>query len=189
MRLRSKWYYITSLGGNLPLLRKLLAHAKKQNAKVSLTLGGRELAYGQAKLLPLLRRADVLIQNQEEMARLTSVPYRQPARIERRLRKLLPGTCVMTCGIRGAVALTSDTRYKSDTHRSWKRVEVTGAGDAFGSGFIASIARRPNDLPAALQFATANAESVVQHTGAKAGILRGQLKPYQRVRVSTPRLV
>lgn len=59
-------------------------------------------------------------------------------------------------------------------------VERTGAGDAFSSGFVAQIAQRTTtnrqpsteDIIKAIQFATANASSVVTKIGAKEGILK-----------------
>jgi len=52
-----------------------------------------------------------------------------------------------------------------------KRVNLTGAGDAFGSGYAAAILKH-YDIRTALAVGTLNATGVVQHTGAKVGILR-----------------
>lgn len=49
--------------------------------------------------------------------------------------------------------------------------DTTGAGDAFGSGFLSQwILGAP--LKASLLFASANATSVIKEIGAKEGILR-----------------
>ena len=50
--------------------------------------------------------------------------------------------------------------------------DATGAGDAFGSGFLAKLADGAEFVDA-LQFASANAASVVQKYGASTGILTG----------------
>ena len=50
-------------------------------------------------------------------------------------------------------------------------VERTGAGDAFASGFVTEYIRS-GDVSKAIQFATANASSVVTQYGGKAGILK-----------------
>ena len=50
-------------------------------------------------------------------------------------------------------------------------VEKTGAGDAFGSGFLAGLLRK-DSLEYALQLATANATSCIQKIGAKNGLLK-----------------
>jgi ribokinase len=52
-----------------------------------------------------------------------------------------------------------------------KVADRTGAGDAFGSGFVAAIAKGQS-IGEALTLGSANATSVVQKIGAKAGILK-----------------
>ena len=51
------------------------------------------------------------------------------------------------------------------------KVERTGAGDAFVSGFTAQYILSNGDITKSIQFATANASSVVAQYGPKAGIL------------------
>ena len=48
--------------------------------------------------------------------------------------------------------------------------DSTGAGDAFGSGFLAAFADGKS-LQESLVFASANSTSVVQQIGSKAGII------------------
>ena len=50
-------------------------------------------------------------------------------------------------------------------------VERTGAGDAWCSGFVSELIKN-GDMIKAIQFATANASSVVTKFGARAGILK-----------------
>jgi sugar/nucleoside kinase (ribokinase family) len=50
-------------------------------------------------------------------------------------------------------------------------VDRTGAGDAFGSGFLSQWAQGKS-LKDAVIFASANSTSVVSQVGAKAGILQ-----------------
>ena len=51
-----------------------------------------------------------------------------------------------------------------------KVVETTGAGDAFASSFLSGLIKK-NDIKFALQLASANAESVISHHGAKNKLL------------------
>ena len=71
-------------------------------------------------------------------------------------------------------------------------VERTGAGDAFASGFVSQILTATSnkrqatsdDIVKAIQFATANASSVVAQYGAKAGILKkGDWGPWKLIDV------
>ena len=48
---------------------------------------------------------------------------------------------------------------------------LTGAGDAFGSAFLTGWIKSRGDIKYALRLASFNADSVVQHIGAKVGIL------------------
>ena len=53
-----------------------------------------------------------------------------------------------------------------------KVVNATGAGDAFGSGFISGMILYNNDLKQALQLGMLNSNSVVTEMGAKHGLLK-----------------
>jgi sugar/nucleoside kinase (ribokinase family) len=50
-------------------------------------------------------------------------------------------------------------------------IERTGAGDAFGSGFVSGMILE-NDIEYAIQLGSANATSVIQEIGAKNGLLQ-----------------
>jgi sugar/nucleoside kinase (ribokinase family) len=52
-----------------------------------------------------------------------------------------------------------------------KVASTLGAGDAFGSTFVAGLMRHEGDLAAALREASINAASVVSVFGAKRGLL------------------
>lgn len=49
-------------------------------------------------------------------------------------------------------------------------IDRTGAGDAFGSGFVSQWAQGA-DIKQGILFASANSTSVIQYLGAKKGIL------------------
>ena len=51
-----------------------------------------------------------------------------------------------------------------------KIVETTGAGDAFASSFLCGIIRK-NNVEFAMKLGMTNAESVIQHHGAKEKLL------------------
>ena len=50
-------------------------------------------------------------------------------------------------------------------------IETTGAGDAFGTGFLAGMIMKDN-IKFALHLGLVNSESVIQHVGAKQGLLK-----------------
>jgi ribokinase len=166
-KLSSRWLYVTSLAGNIELLQKIVTHAKKQGLHIALNPGRGELKRA-VELRELLSSLSVLIVNLEEAQMLAESEDKDGAK----LAKLLsyPGlTVVVTNGSRGAHAHAEGKTWFARTSGA-KSVSRTGAGDAFGSGVVAALAKGWT-LDNALRVGTLNAESVIQKFGAKAGIL------------------
>lgn len=184
-RLTTRWIYLTSLSGNLGLVRRVLDIAERRRIQVAWNPGAGELAAGR-RLHRLLRRVQVLLLNREEAAQLTGRPYRDDSGMFGDLCFHLPGIVVITEGRRGAVICDNARRFKTVPHDVPVR-NTTGAGDAFGAGFVAGRILRPSDVRFALQLATAEAESVVQSYGAKAGLLRRVPPVKRRCRVVVTR--
>ena len=193
-KLRAKWFHITSLGGNMVLLKKLLAHAKKTGAPVAWNPGGLEIQNVKLKMKNVLNEASFLIVNREEAAKLTGEKFANTKGLLRALAQLAPAV-LMTDGPQGAYAVVSKrlsdkeikrlSQYKNLIAQSLNRSvayyvpsaghkpkNLTGAGDAFGSGFLTGWIKSRGDIKYALRLASFNADSVVQHMGAKVGILK-----------------
>lgn len=185
-KLRARWFYLTSLSGQLGLVRRLLRLAQARRTKVAWNPGAAELAWGLKRLAPLLKHVAVLFLNREEASDLTGLPYQHDHRIFAQLCFHLPGLVVITEGKKGALVCDNQRKYVSLPHPVPVR-NTTGAGDAFGSGFVAGLILRRGDVRFALQLGTANAESVIQATGAKRGLLRRvpPLAKRNRIRVIT----
>ena len=174
-KLKAQWFYISSLGGDLDLLAKILAHAAAKGAKVAWNPGGKELAAGQEKLFPLIRQVDVFNLNVEEAMKLTGLTERDPKKLALAVGTLPRRTAIVTDGASGA--------YAADHGKVWHCgvidvpiVNRTGAGDAFGSGLVAGLMKQ-DDLAYALKVGTWNGTGVVQQTGAKKGLLRAYPDP------------
>jgi ribokinase len=166
-KLQSRWLYITSLSGNLELLQKILAHAKRHNIKVALNPGRGELKRA-VELRELLSSLSVLLVNLEEAQMLTESSEKDAVKLAKQIA--YPGLhVVITNSHRGAHAYLDGQTWFSKTS-GVKSVSRTGAGDAFGSGIVSALAK---DLPldTAMRVGTLNAESVIQKFGAKTGIL------------------
>jgi len=165
-RLRAKWYYISSLGGNLNFLSRLVKHARQQKAKIAINPGQRELKQTR-RILPILRQADVVLVNQEEAGLLFRT---SGAGILKTLKKWQSGIFVVTNGQKGSSAFSGGKIWHA-TIRPVKAVDTTGAGDAFGSGFVAGLMAKPGDLAYALKLGSSNAAAEVKQIGAKNGLL------------------
>jgi len=169
-QLQTRWLFLDSLGGHYDLLEKAVNWAVANNVKLAVNPGGKELEHGLEKLRPLLKNFSVVIMNQEEAASLTGIGYNKEEEIFKFMDDIIGGIFVMTKGPQGVVVSDGKNIYKAGVPES-PVVERTGAGDAFSSGFILEYIRS-GDITKAVQFATANASSVVTQYGAKAGILK-----------------
>ena len=163
----AKWIYITSLGGNLDLTKKLAAWATKCGIQVAWNPGTKEIAKGVVHLRPTLKHVRVLNINREEAEKFTG---------EKSLPKMFKAMAtignfvIITDGPNGAyIHQNGMTFFSPGTGVQAK--SQTGAGDAFGSGFVAGM-MKTNNLKTAFAIAVLNAESVIQQVGAKAGLLR-----------------
>jgi sugar/nucleoside kinase (ribokinase family) len=177
---RAGWIYLSSIGGNMKELQQIFAICPLQDIKVAWTPGSLELAHGQDGLGPLLPQADVLLLNREEAAKLTKVPHGSVEEVLARLLEFVEqGVVVVTNGSEGAVAFDGQ-HTESLPGRDLGVVDATGAGDSFGSGFVAAHLLGLA-MDKALSFAIANAESVIGHIGAQEGLLDRQHLDKQRV--------
>ncbi len=193
--LKAKWFYIDSLGGHYDLLEALVNHAVENGIKIAFNPGGKELALGLDKLGSLLKHVDIFAANKEEAAELVGTKPDEQEETLKKLTKICGGIVVMTDAHDGVKVLADSVLYSAGVPDS-PVVERTGAGDAFNSGFVCEYirsgdpAKSPGDRGAsikkAMQFATANASSVVTKWGAKAGILKkGDWGPWPLVEVSS----
>lgn len=172
-KLNTRWLYLTSFGGNMPLLRWIIASAHDKNISIAINPGKDELQHPHF-LLPLLRLCSVVMMNREEAGMLLPHLARKATllQITKSVHKATKTLVVITDGPKGACAFDGTTLYTVGARTLRNAIEWTGAGDAFGSGFIAGMVHTHGDVKSALRIAAANAESVIQSIGAKNGLLR-----------------
>jgi ribokinase len=165
----AKLFYISSLGGDLDLLQTALSQASNCAAKISWNPGNSELKLGLDALEPLIRQTDVFNLNLEEAALLTGESPKNMEKIVARLRSLPRRALLITDGERGAYAFEAENALHV-TPLEVERVNTTGAGDAFGSGFAAGLLKH-DDIERALAIGIWNAAGCIQIMGAKRGLL------------------
>lgn len=163
--------YMSSLAGNLRLLKDITVLAQQRSWRVAYNPGSRELAQA-PKLLPLLKTVNLLSLNKDEAQKLFG--DKEPAQLLAAAAKYCTYVLI-TNGSSGAWATDGTQLYHLGLYKDVKVVDRTGAGDAFGSGFAACLFMGKS-VEEALSFASANATSVVQQIGAKAGILHDKAK-------------
>jgi len=121
----------------------------------------------------------------EEGASLTGLSRNKENEIFAKLDRAEKGIVIMTKGKDGATISDGKNIYRAGTFAG-KLVDRTGAGDAFGSGFVAGLIRQiqnsefriqnlsPKAIEYAIRLGSGNATSVVGEIGAKKGILTKQ---------------
>lgn len=165
---QTKWFYVSSLGGNLALLEDIVFFAVKHGIHLALNPGRGELNE-KARLKKLFGYLDVLLLNRMELAKLLGHDYEDREALLEDTKTLGCKLVVMSEGKTGASAIKPYELVKVDAFRV-KSVDDTGAGDAFGSGTVAGLIKG-YPLAKALKLGSANGASVVTQMGSQGGLL------------------
>lgn len=185
-KIRTKWVYVTSLGGEIKLFGKIWSWARKNKIKIAWNPGGEELKLGLGKLLPFIEQCEVFNVNREEATKVTGCDWKDQNCLFTNLCGGLP-IAVITDGSRGAYGCAAKRQIWHAPALGTKPKNTTGAGDAFGSGFVAGLIKK-NDLDFALRLGTLNADSVIREMGAKTGILKKLPGPKELSKVKIEKL-
>jgi ribokinase len=170
-QLKAKWGYISTSDISFSVIANSVDTLKRNNAKVAMNPSKTYIKMGINKLKPLLKKVDVLLLNREEASLLTGVDYEDGKKIFRKIDKLIEnGIVVMTEGSKGSLVSDGRYLYRAGVYEGKETIDKTGAGDAFGVGFIAGIIRK-NDINYALKLGSANALAVIESIGAQTGLL------------------
>jgi len=165
----AKWFYLASLGGNFNLLKEFFIYAQQRKINILWNPGGLELALGLKKLRGFLKKTQILLVNKEEAQKLLKKSTDNLKELVQKLQAISGNLVVVTDGKNGAGAGDGKFYYQIPTIPV-KVVNATGAGDAFGSGFLASMIKSV-DIETALKIGIINSTSVIQKMGAKNGII------------------
>lgn len=167
-KLNTKWIYMSSLAGNVALATRIIKYAAKNNIKVAYNPGSQELKKGLRAFSNILKNVTILNVNLEEAKLLANTNSKD---VKQLAKKILHSgmSLIITDGPRGSYLANEDGIFFAQP-RNVKVISRTGAGDAFGSGVVASLIKGKT-AEEALQVGTINAESVIQSYGAKMGIL------------------
>ena len=174
------WLYVSTLNGHFEILDQLFHDARKKGAKIAFNPGKKELA-DPKKLKPLLSDVEVLLVNKEEARQI--VAGETPEELVMHARNFCP-IVVVTDSVNGAWTSDGKQIVHAELYDKRKSLDRTGAGDAFGSGFVVKYAAGAS-LKNALHFASANASSVVMKIGTKAGILDARVAELDPMTITT----
>ncbi len=168
-----RWIYFSSISQHAMPYHDQVADWLEENQDVKLAFqpGTFQMEAGTERLKRIYARSEVLILNREEAVLVTGGDYDDVHGLLDRLHALGAKTAVVTDGPAGAYASDGYKRFQMPLYPDpAPPYERTGAGDAFASTLVAALAKGHN-LESALQWAPINSMSVVQKTGAQAGLL------------------
>ena len=166
------WVYLTSVsGGGVEVLHAQVLDFLEKNPSVRLAFnpGTYQMNLGKNGLLPILKKTQLVFVNREEAARVLEIDTKEIAPLVSGFHELGIEHVVVTDGAKGSYVSDKKSIYFLPIYPG-KEVERTGAGDAYGSGFLAALVQGKS-ISEAMQWGNANATSVVASVGAREGLL------------------
>lgn len=177
----AKWLYLSSLGDHTEKYHEEITQYLSAHPEVSLAFqpGTFQMKLGGDKLSRIYKRSKIFFCNVEEAERILGINTLGIQELLKRMKDLGPEMVVITDGPKGAYAYDGTQMYFQPPYPDQAPAfERTGAGDAFASTCVASLALG-HDLPVALKWGSINSMSVVQQVGAQKGLLtREKLEEY-----------
>lgn len=180
-KMESKWVYIAPSNIDFGAMEKIFNYFYEKNTLIAFNPSKYYIELGIDKLKPFLEKSKVVILNREEAFYLTGIDYQNEKEIFKKIDEITPGIVAVTDGSNGVMVSDGANIYQADIFENKKVIDRTGAGDAFGSGFVAGLAHKQENcekglcqtgnIEYAIRLASANATSVVERIGAKEGIL------------------
>lgn len=168
------WIYLTSVGGDMELVEKVLSWGKEKGRKVFWNPGAVEISKLKSQnSKPQLKTQifpDILQLNRKEAVEFFGVKFTDDEIWKAEHCPAPEGTIlIITDGERGG-------RECLQGKCSWyqgiktKMVDSTGAGDAFGSGFVTGLIKGKS-IEESVEFGRRQAANVVKFIGAKQGLI------------------
>jgi sugar/nucleoside kinase (ribokinase family) len=183
-KINTPWLYMTSLSGSFkPGLKGLFNHCINK-IKVAWNPGKNQLAMGLKGLKSYMANTTVFDVNRDEaLELLVSVKGDKVKnninQILKQLHSYGQELTVVTDGAKGAYVYDGKKIYfKAALKR--RGINTTGAGDSFGSSFVAGLIKYKGDIEKSLKLGILNSNSVIMKIGAQEGLLgKADLKKYK----------
>lgn len=175
----SAWIHLGPLHQeNEQIYQDLQTFKAKHNFRLSVNPSITTIEERNRGFLALLRLVEVLFVNEEEGRSLARLPHSAPIKtVIQSLQRFGPKLVCMTLGSHGVIGgTTSEMRQGLAITSQNERIDVTGAGDAFVSGFLSSYLshddiEEPALIERSIQFGLLNSGAVVSQIGAGSGLL------------------
>lgn len=168
-----KWVYLSSAGENSIGFHAAITTYLNDHPEIKLAFqpGTFQMKFGVEKLADIYRQSDAFFCNREEARKILQTTEDDPKKLLQMMHALGPKIVAITDGPKGAYASDGESAWFMPPYPDPKPpLSRTGAGDAFSSTFTVALALGKS-VPEALRLAPINSMSVVQHIGARAGLL------------------
>jgi len=180
----AKWIYLTSLSETFTdsnIIDEVAHYIDKSGAKLVFAPGTYQLKANVKRFKNTLERCSVFFCNFEEAKDILEI--RDSVKPQARelldgLHSLGPKVIAITDGEEGSYASDGQKYLKVGVFPT-KLIEKTGAGDSYGSAFIAAF-NKNLDLGEAMVWGTINSSHVIQETGAQNGLLNIEEQKIER---------
>lgn len=176
LTVRSSWIFLAPLGeGDDEVIDRVVTLACEKNTKIAWNPGGVQIKKTAQHYRKLLSCTSILFLNREEAIKFANFPVApQTKEVMRALHSYGAQIIVVTDGKKGATVFDGTTFYQVEA-LSQERVDATGAGDSFATGFAGRMMQDENSsseaILEAMKWAVVNSTSVVGEIGAQKGLL------------------
>lgn len=173
----TSWFYISSIADKKwrHAMNAMTEHAKNTGARVAWNPGGTQLTAGWKTVKKWLPYTEVLLLNRDEATELVMSASAAQSRSLRDMLVFLQEAgakiVVITDGRHGTYVYDGNEFYRRKAPKD-KPVSTVGAGDCYGSSFVAGLIRYHGDIKKSMELAQHNATAVVQHVGAQHGLVQ-----------------
>lgn len=173
--------YVVPGAIEVSVMAGMIKKLKKNGAIIAMNPSKHYIDMGREKLRPIFDNLDVIILNRDEASVLTGVRFEDEKGIFKKFDELVGGLAVMTDGPRGVMVSDGKKIYSAGIYKEKRVADRTGAGDSFGSGFLAGLLNGERNMKhetwkeegiiRGIKLGSANATSNVEQVGAQTGIL------------------
>lgn len=179
-----KWCFMGSLYGDEFLLnnvKNICDGVDELNMKLAYNPGQSNILHNPQEVCDLIKRSTLLFVNKDEGRQIVELLYADlvkedlNSKSEEDLLKMLfqemgdAVQIVLTNGIKGAWGYDGDEMYYQKASEE-KALDATGGGDAFTSGFFATILQEKS-MNEAMKMGSKNSKNVIKFYGAQEGLL------------------
>ncbi|MCL5407380.1 MAG: carbohydrate kinase family protein [Patescibacteria group bacterium] len=169
--INASWVYLGPMAkGFERVYNQVTNQVIKNNLRVAINPGSIQINAGLEYFGGLKELMEVIFLNREEAQLLSGLPGTPQVKdIAKAINLRGPKTVVITDGKEGAYAYSEEKFLKVGIYPG-HRLDATGAGDAFASGFL-SAKMKELSLQECLKWGVVNSASVVGKIGAQEGLL------------------